>query len=305
MTKAAFPSLGLRRTPVPPESAPYVIVAMHTPPYREKADRLFASCIRHGLPLALYEVPAVHRSISLNGVDDLSLTKCAFIESALEEHGKPVLYVDSDVIFHDRPVHLETLIPEVDFAVYNWMADAWNDVWEPVSVRPSHGEISHTRFWAFHYAIHYHDPSQLICSGMTQLWAPSKAALDLLKDWQATIAAYPGVSDDECLDYTFNTRDNTALRYAWLGKDYVRMPGWPHVRPVVAHPDPVNAETLFVPIADILKRQRFDASRAPATPRPPEAFPRDVILDVQGKAIFRVVGNSLQREGSLEAQFWL
>lgn len=305
MTQAHFPTIGVRFNDyLRPEAAPYVIAAMHTPDYRHKADRLLESCTRHGLPIALYEVPAVHRSISSNGGDDLSLTKPAFIRFALQSHEKPVLYVDCDAVFHDRPIHVERLIDDVDFAAYNWMADPWNDVWQPISVQPRIGEADPDRFWGFHFAIDFYDPSQLICSGMTQLWGRSKASLDLLSEWQATIAAYPDASDDQCLDYAFNSRDNADLRYAWLGKEHIRSWGWPHVRPVIAHPDQVN-EHGHRPIAEMLNKIRFDASRASPAPRPSGAFPRDAILDVREGALYQVTGNQLQRAGSAGAKFWL
>ena len=52
---------------------------------------------------ALFEVPQVHRSISAKGEGDLSVSKPRFIRHLLERFGKPVLYVDSDVVFRRRP----------------------------------------------------------------------------------------------------------------------------------------------------------------------------------------------------------
>lgn len=277
--------------------APYVIATFHTPDYRAKADRLLASCVDHGLAIALYETPAVHRSLSANGSDDLSLTKPSFLLSALQTFERPVLYVDADVVFHERPLSIDALVARgVDFAVYNWLADTWNDIWHVEPIQIAEGVVDHSRYWGFNFAIDFYDPTQLMCSGMAQLWRPSQESLALLTDWQATIDAHVGAPDDVCLDYVFNTRDNARLRCEWLDKSYARMPGWPHVRPIIAHPDPVNPSPSETVQANL--KERIDFSRASLRPsRPPEALPRDAILDTQEGMLLRIENNRLVRLG--------
>ena len=55
------------------------------------------------MPAAFYAVPQVHQSISLNGTDNLAFSKPDIIRVALETFGKPVLYVDADMVFKDPP----------------------------------------------------------------------------------------------------------------------------------------------------------------------------------------------------------
>ena len=45
----------------------YLVGAMMTPSHAHFGERLRASCRAHSLPLALFEVPRVHRSISPKG----------------------------------------------------------------------------------------------------------------------------------------------------------------------------------------------------------------------------------------------
>lgn len=286
-------------------SAPYVVVAMHTPQYRDKADRLMASCVEHGLAIAMFEAPTVHQSMSIHGSVDLSFTKSSLIRYALQTFERPVLYIDSDMVVRERPRHIEELAGTTDLAIYNWLADPATDVWRPVVTRSPEGEEVR-RYWAFDYAIDLYDPTQLMCTGMTQLWGRSQAALDLLNDWQAMIATYPTVADDECLDYAFNTRDNAGLRTEWLDKAYVRLPGWPHIRPIIAHPDPVSREATTDHIDHFIQRPRIDPSRAPGMPPPPNSFPRDAILDTHAGDLLLPVGEDeqLAKVGKLTTPFW-
>lgn len=287
-------------------SSPYVAVAMHTPLYRAMADRLMASCVKFGLALALFETPTVDQSISISGTADLSFTKPSLIRYALQAFGKPVLYLDSDMVLLARPQRIEDLAGKIDLAIYNWLADPYTDVWRPMAPQPPE-EPNPSRFWAFDYAIDLYDPSQLMCTGMTQLWGQGQAALDLLTDWEAMIATYPGVADDECLDFTFNTRDNSGLRCEWLGKDYVRIPGWPYIQPVIGHPDPVSREAAAQHIADFIQRQRIDPERAAAMPPPAGAFPRNAVLDTKEGEVLLPIGDQQQlvRVGKLSRPFWI
>src|SRR5688572_17413831 len=81
----------------------YVVGAMFTASYAEKAERLAASCERFGLQYAIHEVQVIHRSIYILGADDLAYTKANFIHHLLVTHGKPVLYLDADCEFVAEP----------------------------------------------------------------------------------------------------------------------------------------------------------------------------------------------------------
>jgi hypothetical protein len=294
-----------RNEPFSSGAMPFLVVAMHTASHSDRADRLLASCRTAGLAATLQEVPAVHRSISPSGSSDMTLTKASFIRRAIEAHGRPVLYVDVDIVFRERPARLETFAASSDFAIYNWLADAWNDAWLPMPVRTEAGESFVKRFWKFSHAVDAFDPGQLVCSGAVQLWGPSVAALDLLDAWQRTIAAHPGVADDECLDFAFNNRDNGALRPTWLDKSHVRYPWWPHVRPVIDHPDPVGGSSAALKhMPERNGRKRFYPERARRPAPLPNAFPRWAILDVEQACLLRIVNDAFVPVARVPEPFW-
>ena len=187
------------------KNAPYIICAMFTEDYAHKAERLAASCEKFGLPCILYQVPKVHRSISVRGADDLSYTKPNFIYNLLLVHAKPVLYVDADCELASYPELIGRLVESgSDFAIYNWFADDHTDKLVPVSIAGGDGPTGN-RFYrvvgGFRAA---YSKKQLSCSGCTQFYRNSVPARGLLKRWQYAIAAFPGSADDHCLDFAFN-----------------------------------------------------------------------------------------------------
>jgi hypothetical protein len=159
------------------------------------------------------------------------------------------------------------------------------------------------RYFEFGYAIDYYDPNQLFCSGATQFWSTSEAARALLEEWRSEIEANPHVADDECLDMVFNNRDNSALTCLWLDKAYVRGPWWPHVKPVINHPDPAGTD-LPDSIVDQIDRQRFYPERAEVRIPPPTAFPRVAVLDLQEGYLMQVKQGQLLRAEPIEHRFW-
>jgi hypothetical protein len=284
-------------------TAPFVVATLHTPDYRGKAERLAASCRAFGLTFAAYEVPQIHSSISRHGADDPALAKPATIRRALSEHAVPVLYLDADMVIVQPLDGLAAIARACDFAIYNWLADPASDAWRPVDRDPATTRVREARYWELRHAIDYHDEAQLICSGATQLWAPSPAALALLDDWQAAIAAFPGAADDECLDFAFNNRDNGALRPGWLDKSFVRYPWWPHVRPVIDHPDPTGTRTP-ASIPEDGPRRRFYPERAGVKLPPPDSLPRSAILDIEEGWLLREANGQLVRVERARTAFW-
>ncbi|HEY4075606.1 MAG TPA: hypothetical protein VGM26_01615 [Rhizomicrobium sp.] len=214
--------------------APYVVCAMFTGDYRDKAERLQASLIPLGLEYAIYEVTAVHRSISERGTDDALFSKPQFINFLLDQFAKPVLYVDADVFFHRAPALLASL--NADFAICNWLASDSTDAWVPV---PGQNVVSGRppRYWAFSHAIDDWSETQLICSGCVQWWAPTSPARALLHRWNIALAIYPYAQDDHCLDVAFNFRPPDDLRATWLPKEYARLAFWIFNDPIIGHPE--------------------------------------------------------------------
>ena len=105
-------------------NVPFMICTMFTKTYTQKATRLASSLQKLRLPFSLYEVPSAHRSISQYGNDDLTYCKPSFIEWSLNRFQQPVLYVDADCVFCEKPELIWVLAGEyVDFAIYNWFSD--------------------------------------------------------------------------------------------------------------------------------------------------------------------------------------
>jgi hypothetical protein len=257
----------------------YTTVAMFSPAYRGLAERLKASLISCGLHYFLYEVPAVHRSISSRGVDDLSLTKAALIRFAWNQHQGPVLYLDCDVVAHRPPRRFAELQHAGrDFAIYNWLADEYTDCLVPVSAQG----LPPGRIYRYSHAIDLYGPEQLICSGAVQYWAPTTATRLLLDRWLDAQQRFQDAADDECLDYAFNNmeRGTPSPAYAWLDKAYARYAWWPHVEPVLDHPQfPVSRETKPIPTRVHLHRLE--------TRRAARAIPRDCLVDVVARRLLR------------------
>lgn len=265
------------------ESAPYTVVAMYTADVNGLAERLLASLRALSLPHLLYEVPSVHRSISLRGSDDPAYTKSSLIRHALATLGHPVLYVDADVVFRAAPVRIDALCRAgTEFAIYNWLADECTDCYKPVVV----AGFPPGRFYGYSHSIDVYAPEQLICSGATQFWSPAAASLSLLERWAAAIAEFPGCADDECLDFAYNNSGTHPMpRAAWFDKAYARYAWWPHVAPVIDHPQfPSTATRPRIAAGD--GRERVYAQRGELR-RAARAIPRDCIVDIVARRLLR------------------
>lgn len=250
-------------------SAPFIVCAMFTPGHRAKARRLAASLEALGLAHAIFEVPQIHRSISAGGGHDLTFSKPRFIRFALETFGKPVLYVDADVIFRKSPDRIAALCEnDCDFAVYNWLADPMNDAW-----RPEPG----TSLWKFFFSVDVASDSQLMSSGAVQLWRGSAAAFALLEDWERSLIRHPRSEDDHCLDFAYNHGDRSALKPAWLPKEYARYAFWIYADPVIDHPEfpaPVTGAFESLGAARFVREKFVRAAKQ-------QPFPRDAVVDAK------------------------
>lgn len=286
-------------------SAPFIVVSLYTDSYTAKAERLIASCRGCRLPGAFYRLPAVHKSISLSGTDDLAFTKTEIIRLALQTFGKPVLYVDADMVFKDPPEKIRALTRTTDFAIYNWLSDPEADSWQPVEVPQPNGKSSGQRYWQFRFALDLIDPRQLVASGATQFWSPAPASLALLERWREAIAEHPNAADDESLDFAFNNGDHSELRCAWLDKSYARYPWWPHIKPVINHPDGVTGESGRIGLAEKDERKRYYPQRARYSPPSPAGFPRGAIIDTLDRRLMKIEGGRLVPVGTVKTRFWI
>jgi hypothetical protein len=288
---AAPPNMTLRYGSVPPVAASALICGMFTPSYRELAERLVRSLRAFELPHAIFEVPAVHDSISLKGSADPVYTKANFIWHVLERTACPVLYLDVDCVV-TRPPELIGRIAAAghDFAIFNWLAQEQNDAYVPAPVPEAPGEPpAAPRYYQPSYHVDYATEQQLLCSGAAQFWRKTPAAVGLLGAWFATIRAQPRVADDECLDFAFNNPSGdwrTALRPFWLPKAYARYPWWIFDEPVIDHPDIPFQGDGRAALRDEAGRKHYYPERAAARKEAP-FIPRDCVIDTKTGDILR------------------
>jgi len=289
----------------------YVIGAMFTDKYSDKAERLATSCKKFNLPFFLYEVPTVHRSISRRGTDNLSYTKPNFIHHLLETYKKPVLYIDADCEFVSEPVLIDELVKSrCDFAIYNWYADECTDMFYPIEIDSSRGEepIS-KRFYRYMGCVPWYGPSQLQCSGAVQFYRNSFAARSLLTHWHRAIQAFPTSADDQILSFTYNNLTRRSLltwllRAEWLPKSYCRYAYWIYVKPIINHPDipaPLSDFKKTTPAPGLKYQYRSQMERRDN----PGPLPRDRIVDTEQHVLCAFVDGHLVPVEPIDQEIWI
>lgn len=294
---------GLISEPAALDRAAFVVVGMYTRTYAEKAARLAESCNRLGLAHCLREIPAIHCSISPKGTAEaVQFTKPRIIMDCLDTLQKPVLYIDADCVIRTRPDIAHLLDQSIDFAIYNWLADARNDAYVPASIpiTSEAGTVVHeNRFLQFSHRIPYLAPDQLICSGAVQFYAYTAAAQVLLQHWHDTIIAFSIVYDDWCLDFTFNnfSSDIPGLRCGWLPRSHCRYVWWFYTPPVIDHPEfPTTLPP--VPFVDPQGRKRVYEERIPKFPTEP-LFPAGTLVDTAERLLVRIDNDVMHAIGRL------
>jgi hypothetical protein len=291
-------------------SSPFIVIAMFTPdnPYYERyADRLEASCEKYQLPNAIYEVPHVHNSISRNGSKDLAFTKANFICFNMQRFPeKNILYLDLDMFFADYPHAINEISrSQYEFAVYNWLNDQHNEAYVPLNMKIEAGNI-YSYVYRFSHHIGYYCPDQLICSGGVQFYRNSAEAMSLLESWQSVIANSPDSADDECLDYAYNNRDMNLiqLKSFWLDKPYLRLPWWPHVKPVILHKSMPMAGNGRSPVPVRNDRQRFYPGKCRI--RMEEFFfPANYLIDTKNGYLLMFENETLIDSRKITQEFWI
>lgn len=273
---------------------PYIACAMFTLSHYATAHRLIASLEQYGLHHALFQVPTVHRSVNARGEGDLSLSKPRFIRFLLERFGKPVLYLDGDVVLRREPKQIATLARKgCDFAIYNWLADSMNDAWRPEPGTP---------LWKFHFRVDLASDSQLMAGGAVQLWRGTEAAFTLLDDWDQSLRNHPVSEDEQCLDFAYNHASRDGLKPHWLPKSYCRYAYWMYVQPIIDHPKfPLPMSGTFQQLGS----DRFDKTRIRRVEKD-EPFPRDLVVDAAQKQLLRPMPDgTLQAVGPLPHRLYL
>ena len=273
------------------ERVGFVVCAFFTPGdgFEAYARRLARSCQGFGLPYSLWLAPAVHRSISLRGSTDLRFTKASFITFNLDRlPGVAVAYLDVDAYFVAEPTSLvRARASQCDLAIYNWLNDPHNEAYLPANGRLASGHQASDTY-VFSHRVLWSSSEQLICSGMTQYYGNTAPARLLLEAWQQTIAGNSRSADDECLNYAHNNAvlDGLRLHSLWLDKAYARCPWWPHVEPVVLHPDIPARGQLSRAVEPAGNRRCIYLERCVANDTP-ALFPPDGGVDTRTGTVFR------------------
>jgi len=283
----------------------FLVAAMYTQSYADRAARLRASCDEVGVPYVLHQIPHVHSSTSVKGVPDLGVTKPNFIKTLLERHRRPILYVDADCVFRGYPALIDELVAgRTTFAAYNWAADEDNEAFYPVEVNRA-GKAVAGRFFRYSHRIGFHCDDQLVCSGCVQLYDDSPAASAFLETWHRTIEKFPQAPDDQCLAFTFNNGGARleGMKYRWLPKEYSRYSWWIFSRPVIDHPDVAGLGASgfrTIPSSSELKH----LYRERCTPTEPR-FPDNAVVDIEARALYELADGSLNWLGPLELEAWI
>jgi tetratricopeptide (TPR) repeat protein len=292
----------------PADTAGFVAAAMMTPSYAHFGERLAASCRAHAVPLALFAVPGVHRSISAAGIEDLRYTKANFVHFLLERYGRPVLYLDVDCEIVQQPVLFQELLTgQVDFAIFNWFAAEHTEAYIPAAVDGGDAQRpSEHRFYRFSHSIDVMSDTQLFCSGAVQWYNNTESARHLLKTWQGVIERAPGRADDKCLDLAFNNypADAPRLKTSWLDKRYARIAWWIYERPVIDHPEFPGTGAGFAQLEAVDGQPRFHMDGLRQTDVTP-VFPKDCLIDSETRTLLRWVDGTWQSAGSVSVPLWL
>jgi hypothetical protein len=153
---------------------------------------------------------------------------------------------------------------------------------------------SRKRYYSFSQGIPYFTEEQTLCNGCTQFYSTTPSARDLLRQWHASIARFPGHPDDRCLDFTFNNTfsGKAGFQVSWLPKHYARYPWWFWVKPVIDHPDVPAQPPEGWPQDGAAKAWYPERAERVYLPLP---FPRDVVIDVEERVLLRT-----QEDGSIK-----
>jgi FkbM family methyltransferase len=289
------------------DKSTFIICAMftpHKPKLFQHANRLINSCEKFELPYCIYQVPSIHKSISQHGQDDVTFTKANFILYCLNRFKKNILYMDIDVFLMDYPgVITEISNSDYDFAIYNWISDIHNEAYMPLNNKLEVGNI-YSDVYMFSHCIGYYSPKYLMCSGCVQFYKNSDNAKCLLECWQNQIAQNPCRQDDGSLALAFNSliEDSKNMKAFWLDKSYCRYPWWPHIRPVIIHPQIPN------PVRETSKEDTNSFRKTMGKCQPKTSgfiFPRDCIFDTSRKLLLKLVNDQIVDIKPLVQDFWI
>lgn len=273
--------------------------------------RLLESCRNLSIPVVLYEIPSVHKSISPSGSDNLSYTKASFITFLLEKYNKPILYIDGDCIMVEPPSLMYSLVETgVDFGIFNWLAEKHTEAYMPVEIQVQQGNstvLTTDRFYGYSHSVNHFDTNQLLCSGAVQFWNNTNKAKELLSMWQQVVERNPDCPDDHCLDFAYNHPGSSIVGFKaeWFDKSYTRIAWWIYAKPVINHPDLPLISSSF---GDLEQREGVPRVNYASTKllNVEPVFPQNSLVDtVENILIIFEDQNSVQKVVPLPMNIWV
>jgi hypothetical protein len=273
--------------------------------YEKLADRLALSCQDFELPYSIYHVPEIHNSMSLKGGNNLSFTKANFIYNCLDRFvTKTIIYLDIDLVIVDKPQLLINNSKDgVELSIYNWLADPHNEAYMPINGRLDPDDYR-SSIYTYSHHIAYYSTDQLLCSGATQLWGNTSNARKLLNDWQRAIIENNMQADDPCLDIAYNNL-SIPMKISWLPKEYIRIPWWPHIKPVILHRD-IPASGGKRPSEENGDRKRLYPDKLQIKTGE-LIFPKGYVIDIKKQQIKKIVNNTIVDTTAkpINVRFWI
>jgi hypothetical protein len=284
-------------------------VGMFTESHRSKTERLVDSLAQFDIPHAIFRVPVVHRSINPRASEDIRYAKPNVIQQLFSLLPRGFVFLDTDLVVRRRPVLFESFEQEqIEFAILNWLCLADNDVWVPVTptMYQASGVTDQSRK-LYREVLHVdgYCETQLMCSGAVQYWRPTDKSIRLLKAWAETIQLFPGVVDDECLDFAFNhlsAVDRQTIAVRWLPKSYARIAWWIFDEPIIDHPEIPYDGSAWRKIDEFGRGERVDFSQV--KPRCMPTFRRDLMIDIETNEIIANTNGQLTVVGHFDQQLW-
>lgn len=210
----------------------------------------------------------------------------------------------------EHPVLVDQLLgSQVDFAIFNWLAEEHTEAYVRADVTVADGSGSRPardRFYRFSHSIDSICSRQLLCSGAVQWWNRTTAANALLEQWQRVIERSSGSADDKCLDHAFNNCPPEAppMRAAWLPKSYARYAWWIYERPFIDHPDIPATADGFVPLDELDGKRRIYTQWL-KEPEVAHVFPKDCLIDTHSRTLLRLSGQVWRPVARFSTPLWL
>ena len=277
----------------------FLIISFFTKNFISKAERLADSLDQLNLNYKIFEIPEIHFSKSNKGTSNINYCMPKLILEVFKKSKKPLLYVDSDIVFKKKPELLFSFKQKkIDFAIYNFIEDTDNEGYLPFKVNIKiKNKIVQKEFFVTKVSVPLVNSSkhekQMLTAGAVAYFANSEPSFNLLKKWLKNVERFPRAVDDQTLDYTFNIefKKKKELNIYWLPKNYCRYNFWIFTDPVINHPDELThrPEDNFDDITGIKRYVRKNVLK-----RSNAKIDKTHLIDIEKKIIFKIVNNKIE-----------